>query len=558
MPRPRPAAAVRAERLRIAVIAAALALATTLAYQDSFRAPFLVDDGPNIKASKAIRPPLSLSKWMETQRPVVAATLSLDYAIGELDVTSYHVTNLVLHLVCGLVLFGFTRHLLGVSRVRDRYGGAATPIAAAATALFLLHPIQTESVTYLIQRSEILASIGLLGALWGASAAAQRGLGAREGVAIGACAALGTLSKPSLAILPLLFLLYDACLLGGTRLAALRPRAPLYALLAGVGVLSALVAWQQIGEGESRSAGFQLPSVSPWQYLRWQLGVLPYYLRLVVWPDRLCFDCGLGGPWPVVTSILGERLWLHALLVAALAGLAFALRRRLPIATFALVGSAIVLAPTSSFVPLLDAYVEHRLYLPIGLLAILAACAGSDLVRSATLRFRLGPWQARALGIGLSALACLALGWRTFERNRAYADPAVLYEQSIAIAPQNERSGYDLANLYWRRGDSELAVARFEANIRRHPRAVRSYVNLGALYMDGGDPGRAVPLWEQAAEIAPSLALVQWNLANAYLELGERERALAAAERAVALAPRDGRALDALGKARAARASLAR
>ena len=535
------------------MIAAALALATTLAYRDSFRGPFLIDDGPNIKASKAIRPPHSLAKWMETKRPVVTATLALDYAIGELDVTSYHVTNLVLHLACGFVLFGFTRHLLTVSQVRDEYAGAATPIAGVATAIFLLHPIQTESVTYLIQRSEILASIGLLGALWGASAAAQPRPQARHWLAIAACAALGTLSKPSLAILPLLFLLYDASLLGGTRLAALRPRAPLYALLAGIGVLSALAAWQQIGEGASRSAGFDLSSVSPWQYLRWQLGVLPYYLRLAVWPDRLCFDCGLDGPWPVVTSILGERLWLHVLLVSALAGFAFALRRRFPIATFSIVGSAIVLAPTSSFVPLLDVYVEHRLYLPIGLLAILAASTGADLLRSATLRLRLAPSQARAAGIGLAALACLALGSRTLERNRAYADPAVLYEQSIAIAPQNERSMYDLANIYSRRGDAELAVARFEANIRRHPLAVRSYVNLGALYMDGGDPRRAVALWEEAAKLAPSLALVQWNLANAYLELGERERALAAAERAVALAPRDGRALDSLAKARAAR-----
>ena len=138
--RPPPPAALRAGRLRIAVIAAALALATTLAYRDSFRGPFLIDDGPNIKASKAIRPPHSLVKWMETKRPVVTATL----------------------------------------------------------------------------------------------------------------------------------------------------------------------AWQQIGEGASRSAGFDLSSVSPWQYLRWQLGVLPYYLRLAVWPDRLCFDCGLDGPWPVVTGTLSR------------------------------------------------------------------------------------------------------------------------------------------------------------------------------------------------------------------------------------------------------------
>jgi hypothetical protein len=321
-------------------------------------------------------------------------------------------------------------------------------------------------------------------------------------------------------------------------------------------VVSALFAWQQIGEG-SRSAGFDLEAVSPWQYLRWQLGVLPYYLRLVLWPDRLCFDCGLRGPWPVVTSLLGERLWLHVLLVAGVAGLAWALRRRAPIATFALVGSAIVLAPTSSFVPLLDAYVEHRLYLPIGFLALLAASAGFDLVRVAASRLPLPPSAARAAGVGLALALCLALAWRTVERNRAYVDPAVLYEQSVAVAPQNERSLYDLANIYSRRGDVERAVARYETAIRRHPGAVRSYVNLGSLYLRTGDLQRAAALYEEAAKRAPSLALVQRNLTHVYLELGDRERALAAAERAVAIAPRDRQNQRLLEQARGAPPSAA-
>lgn len=327
-PAPAPAPPPPVARARVAVLWGLLALATFFAYRGSFQAPFLLDDRPRIEREQAIRPPASLSKWLATPRPVVTATLAFDYARGEQEVGVYHRTNLVLHLACGLLLFGFTRHVLRLPALRPRYGAAADPLAISAAALFLLHPIQTESVSYTIQRAEILSSAGLLGALWAASAAAQSGPSALRLAALAASAAFSTLSKPIFAVFPLLFLLYDLCLLAGGQLRALRPRAPLYGLLAAAGGLAALFAWSQIGA--SSSAGFELAAVSPRRYFLWQLGVLSYSLRLVLWPDRLCFDCGVGGPWPVVNSVLGDRTWLHVLLLLAIGGLAWGSAGGLP------------------------------------------------------------------------------------------------------------------------------------------------------------------------------------------------------------------------------------
>ena len=92
-------------------------------------------------------------------RPLVGFTLAVNYAIGGLEPWGYHAVNLAVHILAALVLFGLVRRTLPNPRLRERIGGAATALALVVALLWLLHPLQTESVTYVSQRAEALMGL---------------------------------------------------------------------------------------------------------------------------------------------------------------------------------------------------------------------------------------------------------------------------------------------------------------------------------------------------------------------------------------------------------------
>ncbi len=279
--------------------------------------------------------------------------------------------------------------------------------------------------------------------------------------------------------------------------------------------------------------------ISPWRYLSWQFGVLVYYLRVIAFPDRLCFDCGYMGPWPVVHSWLGEMILLPALILAGLVVMSWWLRSRFPLAMFCVWGSAIVLAPTSSVVPLADVYFEHRLYLSVAFVALLVGAATFELGHHAVKHGWLGDTVVRRGVVITSALLCAALASLTFARNRVYQDPVGLHEDTINKAPEQRRAQFTLGLAYQKRGDYELAIARYKDTIRLNPSVARGYINLGSVYMGLGRHADAVPVLEAAVRVAPKLSLARWNLIHAYRALGRTDAAIAMAERGVELRPTD-------------------
>ncbi len=522
----------------------ALALVTLVAYANSFRVPFILDDHRHIEGSAAIRPPVSLGGLLSTIRPIVTGSLAINHAIGELDVTSYHVFNLVLHMACGLLVFGFARSTLRLPVLAKRFAEHADGLALFAAAVFLVHPVQTESVTYIIQRAEILAAGALIASLWYASTLAQSmGRGRLPAAKFGGLIGIGIvggLSKELFFVMPALFALYDWCFLSAGRLDALKAHWPLYAVLITIGLAS--LSWglwvaSGIDMGGFGVRGYGTDPISPWRYLSWQFGVLIYYLRVIAFPDRLCFDCGYMGPWPVVHSWLGEMILLPALILAGLAVTSWWLRSRFPLATFCVWGSAIVLAPTSSVVPFADTYYEHRLYLPIAFVALLVGAGAFELGHHATQRGWLINSVLRRGTVITSALLCAVLASLTFARNRVYQDPVGLHEDTIDKAPEQRRAQFTLGIAYQKRGDYELAIARYQDTIRLNPTVARGYVNLGNVYMRLRRHADAVQVFEAATRVEPWLSLAQGNLTGARRALRRTHEAIPAAERAVGSRP---------------------
>ena len=151
------------------MLAASLIVAATVAaYSNSFTGPMTFDDGKSIEDNPTIRRlwplwrPLCPPAHGETvtDRPLLNLSLAVNYACGGLDVWGYHAANLAIHLGSALLLFGVVRRTLRLPAMRNRWGESATAVALAVTLLWAVHPLQTESVTYIVQRAESL--VGLL------------------------------------------------------------------------------------------------------------------------------------------------------------------------------------------------------------------------------------------------------------------------------------------------------------------------------------------------------------------------------------------------------------
>ena len=283
---------------RTTLLAASLiALATVVAYENSFRGPFVFDDRASISENATIRHlwpiwkplfPPNLHGETVGGRPLLNFSLALNYAASGFEVWSYHVGNLAIHLLAALLLFGVVRRTLLLPGLGEQWNGAATPLALVVALLWAVHPLQTESVTYIVQRAESLVGLFYLLTLY----CVIRGASSSPwwyAAAVAACA-LGMASKEIMVSAPLIVLLYDRAFLAGSFRDAWRRRWGLYLALATTWLL---LGWLAISAGNrGGSAGFGV-GMSAWAYLCTQFGAIAHYLRLSFWPHPLVLDYGI-------------------------------------------------------------------------------------------------------------------------------------------------------------------------------------------------------------------------------------------------------------------------
>ena len=361
--------------------AAILAAAALAVYARSFGVPFLFDDLLAIPENPAIR---SLSGSFSTSsetalagRPLTSFTFALNHAAGGLAVGGYHAVNLAIHLLCAGLVWGVTRRLLSSPRVRADDAVAADGLALAAALLWTVHPLATETVVYVVQRTESLMALCLFATLYAFLRAVSS---TRPGpwllASVAACA-LGMGCKQVMVVAPLVVWSADALFVTGSFGASLRKRAPYYAGLAATwAVLGVLLAGGEVARatGLDRELG-----VTPLQYL-WTLSrAILHYLRLAAWPTPLV----LHYDWTAARSL--RDAWPTVALVGALfAATAVGVWRRIP-AAFAGAVFFLVLAPTSSLVPIpTELVAERRMYVPLAaLLALAIVGARRALVRLA-------------------------------------------------------------------------------------------------------------------------------------------------------------------------------
>jgi Flp pilus assembly protein TadD len=501
--------------------------ATLLAYANSFSAPFTFDDFSWIKENPRIRHLWPLWSTLQappgaagTGRPVVCLTLALNYAVSGLHPWSYHVANLAIHASAALVLFGIVRRTLQGPRLRHRFEMQANGLAVAVAVCWAVHPLQTECVTYIIQRAESLMGLFLLLTLYcvirGRDSSRRLGWYATAVI----CCALGMGSKEAMVIAPIIVLLYDRIFLADTWAELWKQRSALYAGFAATWlVLISLVIVNQAGPGRGLIGS---PGVSSWRYAKNQFGAIAHYLRLTFWPDTLCLDYG----WQVSPL---PRSWktVGAVLVVCLAvATGWALLYAPPVG-FLGAWFFLTLAPSSSVVPIQDMVAERRMYLPLAAIVTLTVIAAWNSLSILSRRFKLTP---APLGWAFFALIAGTLAWRTAQRNHSYHSEIAIWTETTRQRPQNGRAWNNLGLSYYNARRFDSAVACFQRAIELLPTfslgRASAYGNLGKTRFLQGRYSEAITHLSEALRLNPYSADAHSDLANALRQLGDREQAM--------------------------------
>ena len=535
-----------------------LLLAVLMAYANSLAGPFVFDDLPAIPENPSIRRLWPLGPVLRPDvdggltisgRPLVNLSLAINHAWGGESVHGYHLANLLIHALAGLTLFGIARRTCRQPGLATRFGPAALPLGWMVAAIWLLHPLQTESVTYVVQRAESLMGLCYLLTLYGFIRGAESDQPGRWLVLSFLACLLGMAAKEVMVSAPLIVFLYDRTFVAGSFTEAWRRRWRYYLGLAGTWVL---LAWLVAGTtGRGGTAGFGTV-VGPWSYLLTQCEAIMRYLGLVVWPHPLVFDYGTA-----TVGRLGE-VWPQALLLVTLAaGTLWAVARR-PGWGFAGACFFLILGPSSSLVPVASqTMAEHRMYLPLivpvmltvsGLYvwlgrrsflicgALAAGCGGLTLLRNADYRTELALWSDTVAKRPTNGRAHNNLGKAVFAAGRP-TEAVAHYQEAIRLQPTAPEPYYNLGLAFARLHRSDEAINFYQEALRRQPKYPEAHNNLGNVLLAAGRRDEAGAHYEEARRLKPGWAEAHSNLANLRLEQGRTTEAIQCGEDAVRLDP---------------------
>jgi Flp pilus assembly protein TadD len=547
-------------------------------------------------------------------RPLVSFSFALNYAADGLNVRGYRIVNVALHVACALLLFAIVARVPQEARtfeVRD--------LAFASALLWMVHPLNTEAVDYVSQRTELMMALFFLLTLYfGGSASPDHPLGGTRPThpsrdarptllsASVICCGLGMACKETMAVAPIIVLLYDRTFVFGSFAAAWRARWRGYAALATTWILLAALLWSS---PRGNSAGFAGASITPWSYLLDQSVMIVRYVRLAFWPRDLVLD--YGSPAQVTfADVAPYAIVVGALLVATIVAVGRNTRIGFLGAWFFL-----TLAPTSSVIPIsTEVGAERRMYLPLMAMVVVVIVSvpwclgslvrrfggskvrgfdGSSEQRSRANRRTREPSNQRtaepthqgtqalrnAWLLGSIPIAVLlAIG--TMQRNSDYLSGSTLWQGVVDRWPGNPRAERNLAaelKLAGRRDEeirhlreaakgipevrnvlgvelmsmnrTEDAVSELQQYVHDYPRDADGWSNLGSALAAAGKPAEATRAFQRAVDVDPDNGLSQRNLALHLLDQNDFTGAVTHAREAIRRTPSDPDAHNLLGLA---------
>jgi tetratricopeptide (TPR) repeat protein len=473
-----PAAAARKPGTRWWIYIAAAAVALYLAFQvyaPALNGPFVFDDVRLPYGTQDF--PGGLGAWISGVRPLLMFSYWVNYGLSPAPF-GFHAANVLFHLVNSFLIFFIARKLL-------RPESSDWLLPAFAAAVFLLHPIQTEAVSYVAGRSESLSVMFFLAAF---AVFLYRRTPTVSWKIAGAVLVLflaAFASKEHTLVLPALLLLTDYYWNPGFSFSGVRRNWRLYVPIA-LGAAAGLAFLGRILT-RNQSAGFGLKDFTWYQYFFTECRAFFVYLRLLAFPAGQNMDW----EYPVSRNILdhGAIFGLAAILLLAAAAIYF--RRRYPLASYGFLVYLLLMAPTSSFVPIADPVAERRMYLPMLGILLMAV--------SALAHIRI---DRRKLAGALCGIVAV-LAFLTYQRNQLWASDIAIWEDAARKSPGKQRVHFQLAHTYYTHGQCRDAIAQFEQAARLEKPDYGLLVDWGLAYDCADDPDAAVAKLRAAAALDP-------------------------------------------------------
>ncbi len=486
------------------------------------------------------------------RRPVLDCSFWLTAVLVGPDAPGFRAINILIHTLAGLVLFAIVRSVAGRQPRFADCPLTAAWLAAAVAALWLVHPLNTQAVTYVVQRGESLMGLCYLLTIYCVLQCAHfeaKGWAWAIGAVVACLLGMGI--KPVMISAPIMAMLFDRAFIGGSFAQVVRRRWGLYLGLGATWLALGPLVMPDLLATEVSSAGFGMAMLSERQYLLSQGQVISHYLRLSFWPNPLVLDYLLD--W-IPAALLGWQEWLPGvvlvtgILLVSMAGL---VRNR----WWAFCGAwfFLILGPTSSFVPIVDVVVEHRMYLSLIAVVAVVVFGWSGCLKQISSP-RISSWSTVVILVAVGAILIML----TVRRNSEYIDRVTLWNTVVERAPNNPRGHHNFGKSLFEAGQYEKALHHYQRTLQIVPDHDAAHNGIGNVWMKMGKLPSAIVQYEKAVQLQPQDPEYAYNLGRAYLyasRLDDADRQLAFA---IELKPNYPKAYNILGLVEVARGQFDR
>lgn len=522
----------------LAVLALLLILGT-FSYLKSFTADFQFDDYATIVDNplmKRLDLPVLWDHYKE--RFLTNLTFVLNYLVGGLNVFGWHLVNNLIHMAVSFLVYHLTKITFQTPQLKNQFDEQSQyAIALFSSLIFLVHPIQTQAVTYIVQRATSLSALFYFGTM---SCYIQgRIYNHRKDYILAIVLCLfGILTKPTFITLPLVVILYDV-LFFGSEIKIKPGKLLLWIFFTLAVVMIPLVLIGPSALWQEALAGYQ--RISMGHYLFTQLNVIGTYIRLLFLPFHQTIDYDYGVvknlfEWPTIFSLL---------IILGLIFLALKLLRKERFLTFGILWFFATLGPQSSIFSLLDVIFEHRVYL---------ACYGFCLLLTVSL-FRIIKSFRSYLAVMMIIVGILAAV--TYQRNDLWSDPVRFMEDVVAKSPHKARPHNNLGFFYFRGGRFFEAEAEYRKAVQLDPNYLIAYHNLATVYLELNKIQPAKNIFEQLVRRFPGYPDPYVGLGLVFQKLDDNEKAFVFFQKAIQINPYSSAAYVGLGNSQQEQGHLA-
>ena len=530
-----------------------IGLGVLVIYSNISKSPFVFDDLSSIVENKTIKDLSNFSSLSKLLKPraIVDFTFALNYRVGKLNVFGYHLVNVLIHILNGFLVYllvvAILKQLPGSSGFSNPSISRSADFSISATSLFaalifVVHPIQTQAVTYTVQRYASVAAMFYMAAVLGylkarmiqqragsiAPGAKSSAQGDKEKdqntsttfqvtcfYALSVLAGLlAFLSKQNTASLPLAILLVEYLLIDGTW-QEWKQKLPWFAISFGLWILfifyvSGLFSGGVEGRGLLEDVSGlmkETKAVGRWQYLCTQFNVIVIYIRLLLVPVRQNLD----RLYPFKSGFFDAYTPFAFLFLIGFAALGTWHLKKRPIISLAIFWFFITLSVESSIIPIRDALFEHRLYIPMFGFALITAYLLFDLLFDL-----LSKKQFQAIIISVAMI--MLLGVATYHRNNVWKNDITLWSDVVSKSSYNYRAHNNLGLALANQGKIAEAISHYSEALRINPNYAIAHNNIGDGLDKKGRINEAIDHYLQALREKPDFEEAHENLGNVFLK----------------------------------------